>query len=216
MSFPVLTVNLEAAGLLADLEHIQAALLDRAALHREMAAGVEAEVASHLLGLNSRSPNTSFYGRAARSTEVTSSEQFGLVRVTHRGLSLRYYGGRVEPVNVKNLALPSDDVPYAGQEGRRPPREMGVLAYIPKRGLAVSATTGYLVEGEEFTIKRGPNKGKTRIAPKKGGKLLYTLRAFTDHNPDPSVLPAEADLLTAARDAAETYIQTIDGAGGVA
>lgn len=215
-SGPVITVDLQADGVISMLAGYEAALLNKAQLHREMAQGVKAKVSDHLLALNSRSPNTSFYGRAARSTQVTADDAQGVVSITHRGLALRYYGGRVLPVNVKNLALPSDDVPYAGTEGRRPPREMGVLAYIPKRGLAVSATTGYLVEGEEVTIERGPNKGKTRIAPKKGGKLLYTLRAFTDHDPDPSVLPTEAELLSAARDAAESYIETSDGAGGVA
>lgn len=210
----VLTVDLNAAGALAGIASYQACLKDRPALHRNMAEGVEVEVSDHLRGLNSRSPNTSFYGRAARSTQVTSDGERGLVSITHRGLALRYYGGRVLPVNVKNLALPSDDVPYAGTEGRRPPREMGVLAYIPKRNLDVSGTTGYLVEGEEITIKRGPNKGKTRIAPKKGGKLLFTLRAWTDHEADPSVLPTVADLLQAATSAAADYIDAVTGGQG--
>lgn len=213
---PVITVDFQADAMLSGIASYQAAFRDKAQLHREMAQGVEAAVSDHLLGLNSRSPNTSFYGRAARSTQVTADDGQGLVSITHRGLALRYYGGRVLPVNVKNLAIPSEDVPLAGNEGRKGPREMGVLAYIPARGLDVSATTGYLVEGEEVTIKRGKNKGGKRIAPKAGGKLLYTLRAWTDHNADESVLPATAVLLDSARNAAVDYIEEISNEGGEA
>lgn len=42
-------------------------------------------------------------------------------------------------------------------------------------------TVGYLVEGEEKVITRGPNKDKKRIVPKKGGSLMYTLRTLTHH-----------------------------------
>lgn len=216
MSAPVITVDFQADGVLSTLAGYQAAFRNKAQLHREMAQGVEAKVSDHLLALNSRSPNTSFYGRAARSTEVTADDRQGLVSITHRGLALRYYGGRVLPVNVKNLAIPSDEVPLAGNEGRKGPREMGVLAYIPKRGLDVSATTGYLVEGEEVTIKRGKRKGQTRIAPKPGGELLYTLRAWTDHDADESVLPSLVAMQQAAKDAGLDYIDSLTENGGAA
>lgn len=206
-----LTVDFDADALLVSLAGYQACLRDRTALFQNMAQGVEVKVADHLLELNSRSPNTSFYGRAARSTEVQADGSGATVTVTHRGLALRYYGGRVLPVNVKNLAIPTDDVPYAGTEGRMRPREMGVLAFIPRRNMDVSATTGYLVEGEEVTITRGPRKGKTRVAPKKGGKLLYVLRAFTDHESDESVLPTLRAMEQAAADAAEDYLETVSG-----
>lgn len=211
-----LEVNIAAAGALSGLAAISAAMEDRVSLHQNMAAGVEATVAGHLLDLNSRSPNTSFYGRASRSTEVSADEQGAAVLVTHRGIALRFYGGRVLPVNAKNLALPTDDVPMAGTEGRKRPGEMGTLAYIPKRGWDVSATTGYLVEGEEVTIKRGPRKGGKRIAPKKDGKLLYVLRAWTDHDADETVLPSMAVLLQSATDAAADYIDAFSQEGGAA
>lgn len=218
MSAPVITVDFQADGVLSGIASYQAAFRDKTQLHREMAEGVKDSVSEHLRGLNSRSPNTSFYGRAARSTEVTevtADGERGLVSITHRGLALRYYGGRVLPVNVKNLAIPSDEVPLSPlNEGRIPPGKMGVLAYIPKRGLDVSATTGYLVEGEEVTIKRGKRKGEKRIAPKPGGKLLYTLRAWTDHEADEGVLPATAVLLATARDAAYDYMESLLSEGG--
>jgi hypothetical protein len=76
--------------------------------------------------------------------------------------------------------------------------------------------SGYLVEGEEVTIKRGKRKGQTRTAPKPGGKLLYTLRAWTDHQADESVLPSIIELQQAAKDAGLDYLDSITGNGGAA
>lgn len=196
------------------LEFYEKALADLTGIHTSMAAAVEKEVADHLRGLNSRSPNTSFYGRASRSTEVTADGSEAVVSITQRGIALRYYGGRVLPKNVKNLAIPTEHVPLAGTEGRKAPREVGLLAYLPKRNLDVSATTGYLVEGEEKLITRGPRKGKTRIVPKKGGKMMYVLRAWTDHNADASVLPALVNLQQAAAAAGRDYIESFLDEGG--
>jgi hypothetical protein len=209
MSTPVVTVDFQADEVVRGLASYQACMKDKTPLHLAMAQGVETSVRDHLRGLNSRSPDSGFYGKAAYNTQVTAEENQGLVRVDHVGLALRFYGGRVLPKSVKNLAIPTDDVPRIGSEGRKPPRDMGVLAYLPKRGMDVSATTGYLVEGEEVPITRGKNKGGKRIVPKKGGKLLYTLRAWTDHNADESVLPSLIKLQQAAKDAGEFYIESI-------
>lgn len=49
----------------------------------------------------------------------------------------------------------------------------GTLAFIP---LHRGQTKRVLVEGEEYTISRGKNKGQKGKRPKKGGALLYVLR----------------------------------------
>lgn len=181
-------------------------LEDTAALHDAIAAGAEREVRGHIRGLNSRSTNTNFYGKAAGSVESESDAERALITIPHRGFALRYYGGRVVPVTpgIRNLALPTDDVPVVNFV-RLIPRDAGPLAFIPRLG-GPSVTTGYLVEGEEKTITRGKNKGKKRMVPKKGGKLMYVLRGWTDHEPDPGVLPTDGELAEAGAKAAGGYL----------
>ena len=200
-----ITVNLNAAGALHGIAAVALCMQHPKVLHENMAGAVEAQVQDHLMGLNSRSPHTSFYARAARSTEVEADDAGAMLRVTHRGIALRLFGGHVVPVTpgIKNLALPTEHVPVIGGEERAHPREMGILAFIPKRG--DDATTGFFVEGEEITGKRS---GKKRIVPKPGGNLLYVLRRYTDHDPDASVLPTLVAMQQTAADAAAAVIGT--------
>jgi hypothetical protein len=179
---------------------------NRAGLNNAMAQSVEAKTQDHLTALNSRSPASSFYARAADSSEVKAREDGATVIFTHRGLALRYYGGHVVPLAPrKNLALPTDNVPTT-REGRVAPRDAGILAWIPNR--KGGPTTGYLVEGIRRLLKSGKNKGKEGIVKKEGGKLMYVLRSWTDHKPDPSVLPTIADFIKAAQDGALQHLET--------
>lgn len=198
------TVNLNAAGAMHGIAAVMQCMEHPTEINRNMAGAVETMVRDHLLGLNSRSPHTSFYARAARSTEVSADDSGAMVRVTHRGIALRYYGGHVVPITpgVKNLALPTEHVPVLGGEERARPMEMGILAYIPKRD--GGPTTGYFVEGEGITGKRSH---KERIVPKKGGHLLFVLRSWTDHDEDQSVLPAILEMQQAATAAAAAVIE---------
>jgi len=196
------------------LRELLGVLENRQALHENMGEAVKAGVVKHLRGLNSRSPNTSFYGRAARSAETEPLRADGAGAtwsITHRGMALRFHGGRVLPVNVKNLALPTKNVLLSSgeNEGRKGPREMGLLAFIPNRkSQGVSVTTGYLVEGEQQgTVTRGRRKGQPRIVPKPGGKLLYVLRGWTDHAPDASVLPSVLELHRLASEGAAAFVR---------
>jgi hypothetical protein len=178
-----------------------------------MAGAVEGTVQDHLRGLNSRSPHTSFYARAASSTEVYAGDGSAEVAVTHRGAALRYYGGRVDKKD-RHLALPTKEVPIQGSEKRMGPREMGLLAFLPRKQTADAGTRGYLVEGVEMIITRGRRKGQKRIVPKpraEGGRLMYVLRHWTDHKPDPTVLPPMPALIRAAGDAAEAFIEDVIG-----
>lgn len=194
-------------GLQAALAALAGDLAATTELHQAMAEGVGETVRGHLLGLNSRSPNTGFYAKASRSVERAWDDSAGTVSVPHRGAALRYYGGRVN-MKDKYLALPTDKVPVQGDERQRP-GEIADLAFIPKRGSDVSATVGYLVQGEKKTITRGPNKGQERLVPKKGGAMMFVLRAFTDHAPDPAVIPDDATLTASAASAGENYLQAV-------
>ena len=203
-----LNVNVEDAGALSGIEAITAAMADRAGMHAAMADRVTEQVREHVRGLDSRSPNTHWWSRVAESVRNTSSAEQAEVVVPYRGAALRYYGGTVEPVNVKNLALPTENVPVRDNT-RLAPREAGILAFIPNR--KGGDTTGYLVEGEMRQTKRGKNKGKERAVPKQGGALMYILRKKTTHQADPTVLPTLEALLQAAGDAAADFIASYEG-----
>lgn len=190
---------------------------DRAALHLAMAMGVELAVKRHLRErYAARSPRTGFYGRMAQATAGTADHEAGTVTVGAgiRGAALRYFGGTVEAGKTissitgrptRLLAIPTKDVPVAGST-REAPRNMGLLAYLPsKKG------GGVLVEGEARTSKR---TGRTYVAPKPGGRLLYILKAATTHAADPGLLPDQSALEAAARAAAGDHIASALREGG--
>lgn len=207
-------VRIDDLGASASLRELLEVMENRAALHENMGEAVKSGVVKHIRSLNTRSPNSSFYGRAARSAEATPLQADGTgatVSIPHRGFALRFYGGRVLPKNVKNLSLPTEHVPMSSgeNEGRMGPRDMGMLAFIAARK-GVEGTTGYLVEGVEKLITRGKRKGQMRIAPKPradGGRLMYVLRKWTDHDPDPAVLPTQQELEKLASDGAAAFVQ---------
>lgn len=218
----MIRVHVRLSGIGADVPGILAALADRTDLHDAMRDGAENLVRDHLRGLNGRSPNTSFYGQAAASVESSADAQGATVRVPHRGVALRYYGGTVtagasisshtgQP--TKAIAVPTAKVPVANQR-RLAPREAGVLAFIPNRGGDIH-TSGFLVEGMLKRITRGKNKGKNRAVPKPGGVMMYVLRRLTTHRADPTVMPTRDALGAAGVAAAEGYLDSFRN-GGVA
>jgi hypothetical protein len=188
-------------GLRDALARVQGDLAATTEMHQAMAMGVEETVRGHLLGLNSRSPRTGFYAKAARSVESSWDASAGTVLIPHRGMAQRYYGGLITPQTVDNLAVPTANVPVRGDERMRP-REMKDLAYIPRSPAAKPNVTGYLVEGKK-------NRKGTRLVPKtraEGGRLMFVLLSEVNQNEDPTVLPSDATLTTSATEAAEDFL----------
>lgn len=197
-----LDVKFDDAGTQALLVSLQSRLDRRIHLHNAMAVAVEESVRAHLIEKSAaKSPNTGFYGKASRSVESHATDTAGTVTIPHRGMALRYYGGRVNWDGKIHLALPTKAVPIRGDE-RLSPREIPNLAYLPAKKSAAPGTTGYLVEGME---KKSAG-GKSRMVPKPDGKLMYVLREFTIHLPDPTVLPIESEMAAAAAAAGRDYL----------
>lgn len=202
-------VKFDEAGARAMLERIRGKVSRRKELHQAMATGLEDEVRSYLGALGkTRSPNTGYFGKASRTVESTADGDRGTVRIPHRGMALRYYGGRVT-MKDRYLTLPTKHVPIRGNERLRA-GEMKDLAYLPPGKKAAAGTAGYLVEGMP---KTGPN-GKTRIVPKPDGKLMFVLREFTDHQKDETVIPPHQKMLLAATAAGEDYLAAAIQEGG--
>lgn len=212
------TVRIDDLGASETLRSLLGVLEHRIELHELMGDAVKDGVVRHLRSLNSRSPNSNFYSLSALSSENTPLQADGTgatVSIPHRGLALRLHGGRVLPKNVKNLALPTKHVPMSSgeNEGRMGPRDMGMLAFIAARK-GVEGTTGYLVEGVEKLITRGKRKGQKRIVPKpmaEGGRMMFVLRGWTDHDPDPGVLPNQQELEKLAADGAAAFVELYTG-----
>lgn len=176
-------VKIEDHGLAEALAGLAADMEARAEMHAAMAAGVEDAVRGYLLEKNSRSPNTGFYAKASRSVQVSSDAEEGLVRIPHRGMALRYFGGRVD-MKDRLLTLPTKDVPVRGGE-RMAAGEMGEMEFRPRKKDAKPNVRGYLL---------------------KENKLMYVLCEWTDHAPDPAAIPDDAALQAAARAGAEDYL----------
>ena len=156
-----LEIKLDDVAVRERINKLRADLADRKKLHHEMGLAVETEVAEYLRGL----PGREFYKKAAESVQLASSADAAIVSITQRGIALRRYGGTVRPTGrtsdvtgkpIKNLALPVGGAPSPGEF-------RGKLAFIAKKN--GGDTTGYLVDGEEYTITRGKNKGKKGTRP---------------------------------------------------
>lgn len=182
------------------LARMRSRLGETEALHDAMAEAVEQTVRTHIR-TTKKSPHSDWWGRAAASVTHESSGDSATVSVTQRGAALRYYGGRVNrKPGGPYLALPMFRTLGKTQMA---PREAGLLAFLPSKK---KGTRGVLVEGMKHTVTRGKNKGKQVTRPLPGGSLLYVLREYTDHKPDPTVLPTGQQLAESARDAALDYV----------
>lgn len=121
-------------------------------------------------------PKTHYYSRARERVTFEASEDDATVTVAIEGFRQRYHGGRITPVNRRALTIPAAPEAYgkvAGEFG-------GNLEFYPfYRGRIV----GLLVGAPDSAL---------------AGKVLYRLVTSVNQAPDPSVIPTDAEMLTAA------------------
>lgn len=135
--------------------------------------------ASHRAGF----PRTGYWSKAAEATVVERQGRAASVVVRAPGIALHYKGGTVRPTSGKSLAIPAR-AEVAGVW----PREWsqasgsGLFLWWPKGrragALARRESSGHLT-------------------------ILWWLVGATHHEPDPTVLPPEADMRAAATAAAK-------------
>ncbi len=129
---------------------------------------------------------TGVYEEAARGVQqpVVASESVS-VGINQVAIAQRYFGGTIEPVNGKFLAIPARTETY----GKRP-REFDNLRFVLFRGTGSAA----LVQG----------------GGKAGDALVYFwLVTQVTQQPDPSVLPTEPELIDPMLSNAQRYIDRI-------
>jgi hypothetical protein len=209
-----ISVTINIAEALNDLEAINKALLQPGAINEAMAFSVEALTIQHLTAnyLPKDQNGLEFWSRVIKSVEVKFSDSEASVALTEIGIGLRYYGGEVTPgkgissytgVLTRALSIPTSKVGVEGGFYLRP-GNAGLLAFIPKypRG----ETVGWLFEGMQKTSTRGKRKGEQIVVPLPGGNLLYTLRTITRHKGDSKILPSEDEITRVAVEGAQKFL----------
>ena len=166
------------------------------ALHPERLAPVAGEaglrcVRNNLRVLSSRTnalgaPSTHFYGRALNATTLdVKGDTATVVIAGPLGIRQRFYGGTIKPTKKKYLT-----VPIAAE--------------------AHGKSAGSFGEGE-LVVVFGRGRKPIGLARKADGKrqrgaMLYLLKLSVTQRPDPSILPATADVVTEVNRAIEAHV----------
>lgn len=151
-------------------------------LAKIVARSSETFVSGHLFGLaNARHKAGhmfNFYAAAADSVTSETYEGDALVRISHEGLALRYFGGIVKPSGRPSLVTG---------------RPIRMLA-IPARPEAEQHTPG---DFSGLFLIKSRKLGKAYLAGKKAGGMigiLFRLVPETVHQADETVLPSAGAL----------------------
>lgn len=147
---------------------------------------------------------THFFADVARSVQnPTISGRSGGVSINQVGLALRWLGGTIRAgvgtssrtgKPTRFLAIPARAEAYGTT-----PKQMPDLRFIPRRGGG-----GMLVQALQSVVSFG--KKGTRLAREVGGLVMFWLVKQVTQKPDPSVMPAEEQLLKAAVDPMEQFL----------
>jgi hypothetical protein len=167
------------------------------ATRKVMGRGVANTLRKHFSKLDRQRPNrlggtrTHFYGQVRRSVQqpVLLGGDGVKVSIPHVGIAQRYFGGKIEPVNVDWLTIPARSEAY----GKRA-REFNDLDFVLFR-----PDLAALVQRDQTDVGSGEESG---------GGVFFWLKKEVEQQPDPTVLPTDAELQTAAVTAGEKYIRT--------
>ncbi len=156
----------------------------------------------HFFTLNRERPNrlggrrTNFYSQAARSVQQPEIQTDGVrVSINHVGLAQRLLGGTLHPVHSTYLTIPARAEAY----GKRA-REFNDLEILWGRRGPIA-----LVQRNHTRLGRGK---KGRPSEQGGGVFFWLVKSVTQ-NPDPTVLPSEADLGRDIGNAVTSYLQAL-------
>jgi hypothetical protein len=155
--------------------------IERGAHRKVIASKAATVVKDHFVALGRarhRGGSFNFYGRAARATSHGVSGQAAFVSIDQEGIALRRYGGTVRPRKGKYLTIPADKSAH----GKRA-REFGNLHF-----------------------RRNASGDSGRLCDP-AGRVFYWLIKQSTHKPDPSVLPTDAEIQTAATAAMQDWVE---------
>jgi len=155
----------------------------------------------HLFALNAERHRygRNYYAQAARSTTATTTPEEVRLGVTQLGIRQRYYGGYIRPKNKQWIAVPARQEAVAAR-----PEEFNDLHFVLFR-----ADLAALVQNHQTLLdgrykRKGsitPNAGGTR-GDELGGGVFWWLKKEVYQQPDETVLPPTALIVSTALDAA--------------
>jgi len=157
---------------------------------------------SHLVALagarhRSAAP-VNFYGRASSAVSGVANALGITISIRHQGLAQRFFGGTINPVTGKYLAIPAREEACGVRPRQYPENLVPLYSRAQRRVIALVQA-----EDTERVITKGKNKGQLTRAPKDKaaahglGAVVYWLVRSVTQQPDPSVLPTESAYLGA-------------------
>lgn len=165
-------------------------------------------VREHLFGLDGQRHEYGrhYYAQAARSVTTGIAPQGAAISVTQIGFRLRLFGGVVTPKNVKYLTIPATPEAYAHRA-----REFNDLDFsiVEREGRLVPALVRRLSTPIRFLRRKqadGSIKTSVKAGAVRGGEVMFWLVKQTTHAADPSVLPYNEQMTSAAVGAITTRL----------
>lgn len=154
-----------------------------------------------------------YYGRAARTTQVTEATEDGVtVEVMQRGIALHYFGGTVRPTGeisevtgkpTKALLIPGPRSPQRLRD-----KSLHELGYPPDRVHVIKSKNGkaYLVADAKPRVKLGKGEKAKKLKGKDKYIYLGALRKTATIKANPAVLPSDATWTASLGEAVENVL----------
>jgi hypothetical protein len=153
--------------------------------------------AHHRTAASLGAKRTGFYSEAARGVQQPQLVANGVaVPINQVGLAQRLFGGIIRPVKAKFLTIPARSQAY----GKRASEFDNLRAIFFPKGKSESGATGALI-AREATVSTGKRKGQSI-----GGEVYFWLVKTAKQKADPTVLPTDSELGTAALNAARSFV----------
>ena len=180
----LIQITFDASSAQAELAKTQGAVVAGRMIHSYIAAAVHVLVRNHLLSRNTRSGTSNYWAKAAEATSYEADDATARVIIRHPGIAWHRWGGTIKAKPGKAIAIPL----------RTEVKGIWPSEKFPNRG-------------DAFVYRR---RGKAFLAAREGTalRIFYLLvKSVTKPAPDPSVLPTDAQISTAAQNAIRALLR---------
>lgn len=166
-------------------------------------AELEADASRHRTATRLGGTQTGFYADAVRGTQLPQIEGEGIsVSINKQGIAQRYFGGTIRPTLKKWLTIPAIAEAYGQAAG-----SFHNLRFVP-----LGPDLAALVERRATLIKRprkGAKKGSFKPVAETTGAVFYWLKRQVTQTADPTVLPTDDEIQSAALERGQQTIITL-------